>query len=65
MRKPIIAGNWKMFKVREEVLSFVLAVNKNLPSKEVVDTVKEENVETEIYSKMSMMNHKNHHTPFY
>ena len=38
-RKPIIAGNWKMFKVREEVLSFVLAVNKNLPSKEVVDTV--------------------------
>lgn len=39
MRKPIIAGNWKMFKVREEVLSFVLAVNKNLPSKEVVDTV--------------------------
>ena len=39
MRKPIIAGNWKMFKVREEVLSFVLAVNKNLPSNEVVDTV--------------------------
>lgn len=39
MRKPIIAGNWKMFKVREEVVSFVLAVNKNLPSNEVVDTV--------------------------
>lgn len=39
MRKPIIAGNWKMFKVREEVLAFVLAVNKNLPSNEVVDTV--------------------------
>ena len=39
MRKPIIAGNWKMFKVREEVLSFVLAVNKNLPSNEVVETV--------------------------
>ena len=39
MRKPIIAGNWKMFKVREEVISFVLAVNNNLPSKEVVETV--------------------------
>lgn len=39
MRKPIIAGNWKMFKTRDEALSFVYAVNDMLPSKDVVDTV--------------------------
>ncbi len=39
MRKPIIAGNWKMFKTRDEALAFVYAVNEKLPSIDVVDTV--------------------------
>lgn len=39
MRKPIIAGNWKMFKTRDEALSFVYAVNEALPSRDVVDSV--------------------------
>lgn len=39
MRKPIIAGNWKMFKTRDEALAFIYAVNEMLPSREVVDTV--------------------------
>ena len=39
MRKPIIAGNWKMFKTRDEALSFIYAVNELLPSRETVDTV--------------------------
>ena len=39
MRKPIIAGNWKMFKTRDEVIAFAVAVNKELPSIEKVDSV--------------------------
>lgn len=39
MRKPIIAGNWKMFKTRDEALEFVYAVNNNLPSIDAVDSV--------------------------
>ena len=39
MRKPIIAGNWKMFKTRDEALEFVYAVNNNLPSIDKVDSV--------------------------
>lgn len=39
MRKPIIAGNWKMFKTRDEALSFVYSVNEMLPDREVVDSV--------------------------
>jgi triosephosphate isomerase len=39
MRKPIIAGNWKMFKNRDEALQFIYAVSNNLPSKEKVDSV--------------------------
>lgn len=39
MRKPIIAGNWKMFKVRTEALDFIYAVNNKVPSKDVVETV--------------------------
>ena len=39
MRKPIIAGNWKMYKNRDEALAFIYAVNYNLPSIEKVDTV--------------------------
>ena len=39
MRKPIIAGNWKMFKTREEVLAFVYSVNEKMPSTDLVDSV--------------------------
>lgn len=39
MRKPIIAGNWKMFKTRDEALAFIYAVNEKMPSVEKVDTV--------------------------
>ena len=39
MRKPIIAGNWKMFKTRDEALSFIYQVNANVPSIEEVDSV--------------------------
>lgn len=39
MRKPIIAGNWKMFKTRDEALSFIYAVNEKVPAQEIVDTV--------------------------
>ncbi len=39
MRKPIIAGNWKMFKTRDEALQFILKVNNNMPSNEKVDSV--------------------------
>ena len=39
MRKPIIAGNWKMFKTRDEALSFIYQVNNNVPSIEQVDSV--------------------------
>jgi triosephosphate isomerase len=39
MRKPIIAGNWKMFKTRDEALYFILKVSDKMPEKEKVDTV--------------------------
>ena len=39
MRKPIIAGNWKMFKTRDEALEFIYQVNNDLPSNELVDSV--------------------------
>lgn len=39
MRKPIIAGNWKMFKTRDEALEFIYAVNNSLPSADKVDSV--------------------------
>ena len=39
MRKPIIAGNWKMFKTRDEALAFIYAVNNDMPSIDKVDTV--------------------------
>ena len=39
MRKPIIAGNWKMFKTRDEALQFIYAVNEKMPSVELVDSV--------------------------
>lgn len=39
MRKPIIAGNWKMFKTRDEAISFILDVNEKMPSTDLVDSV--------------------------
>lgn len=39
MRKPIIAGNWKMFKTRDEALYFVLKVSTMMPDIDLVDSV--------------------------
>jgi triosephosphate isomerase (TIM) len=39
MRKPIIAGNWKMHKTLEEAKSFVKEVKSFVPSPEKVDSV--------------------------
>lgn len=39
MRKPIIAGNWKMNKTASEAQEFVEAVKNAIPSNEVVDSV--------------------------
>ena len=39
MRKPIIAGNWKMNKTLSEAKEFTLAVKDAIPSKDVVDSV--------------------------
>lgn len=39
MRKPIMAGNWKMFKTYDEALQFIYAVNEKLPSKNDVETI--------------------------
>lgn len=38
-RKPIIAGNWKMYKNRDEALEFIFNVNLELPSNEFVETI--------------------------
>ncbi len=39
MRKPIMAGNWKMFKTYDEALDFIYKVNDKLPSKNDVETI--------------------------
>lgn len=39
MRKPIIAGNWKMFKTRDEAIDFIYQVSEVLPSIKDVDSV--------------------------
>ena len=39
LRRPVIAGNWKMYKTRDEALQFIYAVNQEVPSKEVVESV--------------------------
>ncbi|RKJ22557.1 triose-phosphate isomerase, partial [Butyricicoccus sp. 1XD8-22] len=38
-RKPIIAGNWKMYKTFDEATEFVEAVRDKIPSEEIVDAV--------------------------
>ena len=39
MRKPVMAGNWKMNMTRDEALQFIYAVSDKLPSIEVLDSV--------------------------
>ncbi|RSK28535.1 triose-phosphate isomerase [Bacillus sp. HMF5848] len=39
MRKPIIAGNWKMNKTLSEAVSFVQEVKNSVPSSDAVDSV--------------------------
>ncbi len=39
MRKPIIAGNWKMHKTLSEAKSFLEEVKKQVPSKDQMDSV--------------------------
>lgn len=39
MRKPIIAGNWKMYKSFDEAVEFVEAVRNSIPSEEKVDAI--------------------------
>ncbi len=39
MRKPIIAGNWKMYKTFDEAAEFVESVCEQIPSEEKVDAV--------------------------
>ena len=39
MRKPILAGNCKMYKSFDEALDFVDAVKEIIPSNDQVDTV--------------------------
>ena len=38
-RVPVIAGNWKMFKTKDEALSFIYAVNLEVPERELVESV--------------------------
>jgi triosephosphate isomerase (TIM) len=38
MRVPFIAGNWKMYKTRDEALEFIFDVNRRLPNTSVVET---------------------------
>ncbi len=39
MRKPIIAGNWKMNKVMKEAVTFAQEVKSSIPSKDQADAV--------------------------
>ena len=39
MRKKIIAGNWKMYKTRDDALDFIYAVNTKLPSINDVESI--------------------------
>ncbi len=39
MRIPVIAGNWKMHKTRDEALEFIFAVNKKMPPRDKIETV--------------------------
>lgn len=39
MRKPIVAGNWKMYKTRDEAIHFVYDVNDEVPNKDEIETI--------------------------
>ncbi|MEO4054512.1 triose-phosphate isomerase [Solibacillus sp. CAU 1738] len=39
MRKPIIAGNWKMYKTFDEAVEFVEAVRDAIPTEDKIDAV--------------------------
>ena len=39
MRKPIMAGNGKMYKTYDEALKFIYEVNQNLPDKKDIETI--------------------------
>lgn len=39
MRKPVMAGNWKMNKTRDDALEFIYAVSDKLPSSSRVDSI--------------------------
>lgn len=39
MRRPVMAGNWKMNKTRDEALQFIYSVNNELPSNKKVESV--------------------------
>lgn len=39
MRKRVIAGNWKMYKNRDEAINFIYEVSSQVPNLESVDTV--------------------------
>lgn len=39
MRKKVIAGNWKMYKTRDDALDFIYQVNTQVPEREDVETV--------------------------
>ncbi len=39
MRKPIMAGNWKMNKTRDEALQFIYAVAEKVPSKDKLESI--------------------------
>lgn len=39
MRKPIIAGNWKMNKTADEALTFIEEVKNNIPANSAVDSI--------------------------
>jgi triosephosphate isomerase (TIM) len=38
-RRPLIAGNWKMYKTKDDALAFIYAVNQEVPDKELVESV--------------------------
>ena len=39
LRRPVIAGNWKMFKTRDEALQFIYAVNQEVPEASLVESI--------------------------
>lgn len=38
-RIPVIAGNWKMFKTKDDALAFIYAINLEVPERDKVETV--------------------------